>query len=152
MSFYRAALTSPTPARKAFDYLADFGNVAQWDPGVVAATPLDGLVVKVGSRFAVTARFAGRNVPLTYRVIEYEAQGQGPYKIRLLAETADFVSDDTILVSSAGAGCQVVYDAELRFKGVRRLFDPIAQRIFNVIGKRAEQGLGTELARLGSGV
>jgi hypothetical protein len=59
----------------------------------------------------------------------------------LEANTADFRSYDVITVTPTANGCEVVYDADLALKGLRRPFDPLLRLAFTVIGARAKAGL-----------
>ena len=72
MAHYRASVHTPRPAEEAFAYLADFSNVADWDPGVVSVHRVDEGPLAIGSAFEVVARFLGRDVPLTYRIVQLD--------------------------------------------------------------------------------
>ena len=63
----------------------------------------------------------------------------------LEARKPGFVSRDTITFEPAAVGSTVNYDALLELAGVRRLFDPLLQRIFNGVGRRATAGLQAAL-------
>ncbi len=70
-------------------------------------------------RSPLVARFAGRDVELTYTIVAFEP----PARVVLEARRG-FVSRDTITVAAAGGGSLVRYDAVLTFSGVGRLFEP----------------------------
>ena len=70
MARYVATADSPRPRAEVFDYLKDFSNAAEWDPGVAEARRLDGGEIRVGSEFLLVTEFLGRRTPLTYRVAE----------------------------------------------------------------------------------
>ena len=42
MAHYRTTVNSPAGADTAYDYLADFASVAQWDPTVSSASLISG--------------------------------------------------------------------------------------------------------------
>jgi hypothetical protein len=105
------------------------------------ARPVGEVPLGIGSAFELVARFAGRDVPLRYEVVEYDP----PRRVVLEARRPGFVSRDTITVEPAGNGSTVHYDATLVFGGIGRLFDPIMQRIFNRVGVRATLGMQTAL-------
>ena len=93
--------------------MADFSNARFWDPSVSRARREDDGPVGLGSAFALVARFAGRDVPLTYAIVAYEP----PVKVVLEARRG-FVSRDTITVEeAAGGGSLVHYDGVLAFSG-----------------------------------
>ena len=57
----RIATTLPIEA--AFDYVADFANSQQWDPGTTSSRRMDAGPVGVGARYALTVRMGGRVGP-----------------------------------------------------------------------------------------
>ena len=121
--------------------MADFSNARFWDPSVSEAQREGDGPVGLGSTFALVARFAGRDVPLTYTIVTFEP----PARVVLEARRG-FVSRDTITVEAgAGGGSVVHYDAVLSFTGIGRLFDPLMQRVFDRVGARAAAGIETAL-------
>ena len=141
MAHYVTTVESSVPQAGAFAYLADFANARLWDPSVSEARHVGERPIGIGSAFDLVARFGGRDVPLRYEIVEYDA----PRRVVLEARRPGFVSRDTITVESAGNGSVVHYDATLAFGGLGRLFDPIMQRIFNRVGARATLGMQTAL-------
>jgi hypothetical protein len=97
--------------------------------------------IGLGSAFDLVARFGGRDVPLRYEIVEYDA----PRRVVLEARRPGFISRDAITVESVVNGSVVNYDATLAFGGAGRLFDPVMQRIFNRVGARATLGMQTAL-------
>lgn len=146
MARFSTTLTTAAPAAAAFDYLADFSTVAEWDPGVSSARRSDGGPLGIGSTFEVVAEFGPRRIPLTYVIKEWH---QG-HRVVLRAEHPEFTSLDTITVAPDGGGSAVTYDAILTLNGFRRFADPLLQAAFLVVGKRAEDGLRKALTRIGA--
>jgi hypothetical protein len=138
---YVTAVGSVLPQTDAFAYMADFSNARLWDPSVSEARRVGDEPVGLGSAFDLVARFAGRDVPLRYEIVDYDA----PRRVVLEARRPGFVSRDAITVEPAGAGSVVHYDATLAFRGLGRLADPIMQRIFDRVGARATRGMQTAL-------
>jgi hypothetical protein len=141
MARYVTRIDSTLSPADAFAYLADFANARLWDPSVSAATRTSEDAVALGSTFHLVSRFAGRDVPLLYTIVAYEPA----QRVVLEARKPGFVSRDTITFEPAAAGSVVNYDALLELAGVRRLFDPLLQRIFNGVGARATGGLQAAL-------
>jgi hypothetical protein len=141
MARYVTAIRSQLPPAEAFAYMADFANARVWDPSVSRAQREGDGPVGLGSSFDLVARFAGRDVPLTYTIVEFEP----PTRVVLEARRG-FVSRDTITVEgAAGGGSTVHYDALLSFTGIGRLFDPLMQRVFDRVGARAAAGIAAAL-------
>ena len=141
MARYVTKVSSSLPAAEAFAYMADFANARLWDPSVSEARRVGEAPIGLGSAFDLVARFGGRDVPLRYEIVEYDA----PRRVVLEARRPRFVSRDTIEVEPAGDGSIVHYDATLAFGGLGRLLDPIMQRVFNRVGARATLGMQTAL-------
>ena len=137
MARFVTTLESSLSTQEAFDLLANFESVADWDPGVSAAERLDTGELRVGSAFQVVATFGPRRLPLTYVVREL-VPGD---RVVLQAVTNEFTSHDVITVGSGPLGSIVTYDATLTLHGWRRPAAPILNTAFAVIGKRAEAGL-----------
>jgi len=141
MARYVTRIESRLSPEDAFAYMADFANARVWDPSVSAATRTSDGPVALGSTFHLVSRFAGRDVPLDYTIVGYEPA----QRVVLEARKPGFVSRDTITLEPAGTGSVVNYDALLELAGVRRLFDPLLQRLFNGIGGRATEGMQAAL-------
>ena len=138
---YRTSVTTPRPPEDAFGYMAAFENVAEWDPGVLHAEPLDSGPPHVGSRVRVVVSSAGRRLPLEYRVTECDP----PHRVLLVAETSTIRSVDEITVEPLGGGSSVTYDANLELLGLLRIFNPVLALVFNRVGDRAAAGLRRKL-------
>lgn len=141
MARYLTRIESGLSPADAFAYMADFANARVWDPSVSAATRTSEGPVALGSTFHLVSRFAGRDVPLLYTIVAFEPA----QRVVLEARKPGFVSRDTITFAPADAGSIVSYDALLELAGARRLFDPVLQRIFNGVGRRATAGLQAAL-------
>jgi hypothetical protein len=141
MARYATAIPSRLPPADALAFMADFSNARLWDPSVSKAQRKGDGPVGLGSEFEVVARFAGRDVPLTYSIVAYEPPGRLELEAR-----RGVISHDTITVEPAeGGGSIVHYDATLVLSGFGRLFDPLMQVVFNRVGAKAKAGLQTAL-------
>lgn len=136
MARYIGTVTSAKPIEEVFDYLADFSNVSQWDPSAVEARALNGARAERGARYAVTSRFLGREVPLTYETVEIDRPG----RVKLLGENESVVSvDEMTFRKLSDGGTEVTYDADLRLKGARNLLDPVFGLFFRRLCERARR-------------
>jgi hypothetical protein len=135
---FRTTVESTMPPEAAFDYLAEFSNAREWDPGVVEATNVTGHPVGLGSRFRLVSRFLGRSVPLEYRVTAFDR----PSRVVLTAAEEKVRSVDEIRFVPTERGTRVTYDADLRVTTpLGRLLDPLLAVVFRRIGTRAAAGL-----------
>ena len=138
---YETQVGSTLPPAETFAYMADFANARQWDPSVSAAKRIGDAPSGIRSTFDLVARFGGRDVPLRYEIVEYDA----PRRVVLEAVRPGFTSRDVITVEPAGNGSVIRYEATLAFRGLGRLLDPVMQRLFNRVGARASVGMYTVL-------
>ncbi|MGI8632283.1 MAG: SRPBCC family protein [Solirubrobacterales bacterium] len=122
---------------QAFDYLADFATVAEWDPGIERATRLTSQPIGVGSRFLVVASVLGRELELTYTITEYER----PIRVVLEADERLVSSVDEITFRADGEQTVVTYDANLRLWGPLKLYDPGLRLAFSRVGSQAADGM-----------
>ncbi|MDJ0868605.1 MAG: SRPBCC family protein [Myxococcota bacterium] len=137
MARFVDAIDLPLDPQTAFDYLADFSNTADWDPGVAAAERLDAGPLGPGSQFAVTVEFLGRRIPFVYEIAEWEP----PQRLVLRGEGGAVVSIDEIGVAPRGDGCRVTYEARVELKGIARVADPLLGLLFQRVGAVAARGL-----------
>lgn len=122
----------------AFAYVANFANVAQWDPGVVSSEKTTEGVIGVGTAFHVVARFLGAAVPMDYRITEWDP----PNRVELYGRAATVDAIDRITFESDGdGGTHIRYEAEFTFRVGRRLADRVMRRVFEHVGDKAMAGL-----------
>jgi len=143
MARYAAAVQTAESIEKVFAYLSDFSTNEEWDPGTTSARRLDDGPITTGSKFALTARFLGRESDLVYEIAEIDV----PRRIVLRGENATVISTDEMTFEPlAGGETRVSYDAELSLKGPLRLFDPLLAIAFRRVGDRALDGMRATLA------
>ena len=144
MARYVASVETDWPREEAFDYLADFASIADWDPSVTGARRLTDDPLAVGARFEVDFTMLGREMPLTYETTELEA----PLRVTLRAETPTAVSVDTMTFDlRPGGGTIVTYDADVSLKGPLRAFELPFRLLFRRLGDRAREGLRRRLSQ-----
>jgi hypothetical protein len=151
MARYRAEIDTGLSRERAFEYLSDFANVKEWDPGVVDARRLTDASTAEGSpateaqeRYEVTVSMAGRPVTLPYRTVEKV----WPERIVLRAQTRWLLSEDRISFSSEQGRTRILYEAEVRPLGPLALLEPLLARGLRRAGDRARDGLRRRLAEI----
>jgi carbon monoxide dehydrogenase subunit G len=138
MARYSTTMQSQKSREEAFEYLSDFANAAEWDPGVVSGKNLTGRPIGPGSQFQLMCRYFGRQFPLEYRIIAFEV----PSRVVFEAERGSMSSVDEIRFVTVDEGTSVTYEANLRLTGMLgRLMDPVLALAFRRIGERAAVGL-----------
>ena len=142
MARYRGTVASPYPAADIWSYLADLRSVSEWDPSVEDVRITSGDPGMVGTRYELEVSFLGRGLSLPYVTVAVDP----PTRLVFAAETESIsVRDEAQIRPLATGGSSVVWDAELRLNGARRLFDPVLRLAFNRLGARAERGLRQRL-------
>lgn len=126
------------PLAEVFAYVAEFSTVAEWDPGVAASHRLTDGELSVGTRFAVTATFRNRTIPLEYEMIRL-VENQ---LVVLEVTSRRFDAVDTIKFSELdGNRTEVDYTAEFKLKGAMRVLEPFLSGTFDELGRAALDGL-----------
>lgn len=153
MARYTTTVTSPASPAAAYDYLADFRSIIDWDPSVTSAQLLDGTAGEEGSRYRVALGVGPLAYPLEYvTVAATRPDGDGGGEVQLRAENAHVVSHDTITFAPDGAGgTAITYDAQLLPKGIRRYADPVFSLMIGFFGTRARGSLQKAVAALPAG-
>lgn len=142
MARYVGTVPTDWGVARVFDYMADFSSVQEWDPGAVRASVLEGAPGSLGTKFEVMFKISGVTQRLVYETLE----ATRPEKIVLRAETATFISLDTITITRSGEGSLLTYDADVRLRGPLRLGDPLLAIGFNKVADKAAAGLRERLA------
>lgn len=112
--------------------MADFTNVAAWDPTVTGAVALDGGPAREGQRFRVDVRMGPTTTSMTYRLLVFDPPR------RLVAEGVGGVvrALDDVRVEPTADGCRVVWRADLSLRGplalTERLWRPALARFADV--------------------
>lgn len=127
------------------DYLKDFSNAEEWDPGTESCTRNDAGPVAVGSTWHNTSKIAGVSTELTYTLEKLTDD-----TIVLVGRNDTATSTDTITVvpTPEGTGSRVTYEAHIEMQGAAKLADPIMKVVFEKIGNDTEDDMTTVLNRL----
>jgi carbon monoxide dehydrogenase subunit G len=129
------------PPDAAFDYIADFANAAEWDPGTERSERVDPGPVGVGARYRLDVRIGSRVAPMEYRITAFE-----PSRRVVLEGTGSGVSAvDEIRFAPAGHGTRIDYTADIRLGGLLRLVQPFLGRAFERVGRDAATGMRKSL-------
>jgi carbon monoxide dehydrogenase subunit G len=112
--------TVPGRVESVFDYLSDFTNTNQWDPGTVQTrrTSGDG---GVGTIYANTSEFMGKKSELTYETTELER----PHRLQFRGHNDKVHTADTMTFQPAGEQTEVHYRADFDFGLALNLVAPL---------------------------
>ncbi len=98
----------------------------------------------VGTTYANTSSFMGRETELTYEVVEHQPDS----RFALRGENKSVVAHDSMEIGPLGDGSTVTYTADFTFKGLGKLVAPLLAPALKKLGDEAEQGLREALAKL----
>ena len=143
MTTLNERIETELPLQDAFDFIADFSNAAQWDPGVASAVRLDAGPIREGTRVRLGVRMAGRVVPMEYVVTTW----QPPHRVVLCGQGSGVVAVDDIRFQATPTGTRIDYTADIRLRGLLRLAAPFAGGAFARIARDARDGMQRALDR-----
>lgn len=129
----RTFAVDPAPSL-VIDYLKDFSNAEEWDPGTVSCTRQGIGPIEVGTTFHNVSKIAGVETELTYELTELTAGS-----VVLEGENDSATSVDTITVVPHGTGSEVTYTAVIEAKGIGKLAEPLMKLVFERVGTKTEQ-------------
>ncbi len=131
-------ISVPGDQETVFDYIADFSNAAEWDPGVVAGKRHDDGSTGVGAKFDITVDFKGRKMETVYELTEYDR----PNRVVFVGGTGSFQSTDEISVTPSTDGhLRIDYVAVFEMSGIISLAEPLLKGSFNRLADDAVAGL-----------
>ena len=135
MTTVERTFTVQLPPDEVLEYLKDFANAEQWDPGTVKCTQTSDGPVQVGTSWHNTSKIAGITTELTYTLVDLSAE-----QIVFRGVNDSATSTDTISVRRAGAGSEITYHAEIDISGViGKLAAPATKLLFEKLGHDTER-------------
>ncbi|MBX3129050.1 MAG: SDR family NAD(P)-dependent oxidoreductase [Polyangiaceae bacterium] len=129
------------PLAECFAFAADFAHIASWDPGVARSDRLDDGGPGVGSRYRVHVRFAGRSVPMSYVIEEW----QPPRRVVLRGTSESVRALDEIRFEPSATGTRIDYRANIELTGAVGLLSPLLASTLQRVGDDALAGLSAAL-------
>lgn len=124
-------------------YLTDFANAEAWDPGTKSCVRSDGGPVQVGSVWKNISEFRGKETELTYTLTRRE-----PGHLTFEGDNKTAHSVDDIVVRTAGGTTEITYTADITFKGVVKLAEPLLRGTFKKLGDDTVVQMTKTLAEL----
>ena len=127
-----------------FDYLSNFENTNEWDPGTISTVRTEG-DGGLGTIYANRSEFAGRTVDLTYETIGFDR----PTFFSARGTNKQSTATDSMTFTRDGDRTQIHYRADFQFHGIVKLFapfvvkrklDPLADETVEDIRKVLESG------------
>lgn len=112
--------TVDRPIDEVFDYLSDFENTTEWDPGTLDTRRVSG-DGGLGTTYTNRSQFMGREVELDYTTIGFDR----PTFFSCQGTNATATATDTMTFTRDGERTQIHYRADFSFRGVVKLIAPL---------------------------
>ena len=131
----RTFTVSPPPS-VVLDYLKDFTNAEEWDPGTEKCTRNGAGPIEVGTTFHNVSKIAGVSTELTYTLEKLTDD-----TLVLVGRNETATSTDTITVRPHGQGSEVTYEAVIEMSGAAKLAAPLVKLVFEKVGNDTEDDM-----------
>jgi carbon monoxide dehydrogenase subunit G len=135
--------TVTPPPGTVIDYLKDFSNAEEWDPGTRTCTRADSGPVTRGSTWRNVSNIFGVTAELTYVL-----QKLTPDTLVFVGTNRSSTSTDTITVAAEGTGSKLAYRSDVQMKGWAKLLNPVMKVAFERLADDTERQLASVLNRL----
>lgn len=132
-SVTRSFTVRPAPAT-VIDYLKDFANAEEWDPGTESCTRIGDGPVAVGARWHNVSKIAGVTTELEYELTELTDS-----RVVLVGRNDSATSTDSITVQPSGEGSEITYHADLDMHGLANLAAPAMKLLFEKLADDTEE-------------
>jgi len=129
------------PQGDVFEYTADFDNIEDWDPGVVASSRRGEGPIGVGTSFDLDVRFGRSIIPMVYEITEFEPST----RVVLVGKGKTLDAVDEIRFRTEEGETVIDYTADLTFHNWIRYADPLLSPFLKGVGRRAVDGLVSAL-------
>lgn len=138
----REMIEVPRPIDEVFAYTSNFGNAAQWDPGVADSSKVSAGPIGIGTAFELRVRFGARSIPMTYVVRECDP----PTRVLLEGKGDSVHALDDIAFAATPRGTRITYTADISLLGALRVVEPLLKGALDSVGKKAVGGLRAALS------
>jgi len=119
------------PVDVVVDYLKDFANAEEWDPGTKSCTQQTPGPVVVGTTWHNVSVVKGKETELAYRLASLDGG-----HIVFVGENKTATSTDDITVTPAAEGSSITYHAQIEFHGIAKLATPFLRSEFEGLGDK----------------
>ena len=136
-------VTVPASMEQVQEYLKDFSNAEQWDPGTLQCVRCDEGPVRVGSEWINTSSFMGRTAVLRYRLVVLERN-----QLVFRGANDKAKSEDDMVFEPVSLGTRITYNARITFGGVVKLAAPLLRRPFERLADNVAERMTEVLSEL----
>ena len=136
--------TVDSPKREVFEYLRDFANAEEWDPGTVSCTRIGTGPVGLGTTWHNVSKVLGKETELTYELTRQE-----PEHLQFTGKNKTATSTDDITLADGDTlgTTTITYDATIELHGPAALASPVMKVAFEKLGNETEDSLKRVFSR-----
>jgi dehydrogenase/reductase SDR family member 12 len=138
----RETIEVARPIDEVFAYVSNFGNAAQWDPGVAESLKAGPGPIGVGTVFELRVRFGPRSIPMQYAIREFDR----PRRVLLEGKSDSVHALDDIGFVATPRGTRITYTADISLLGASRIVEPLLKGALDRVGRNAVRGLEAALS------
>ena len=138
----RETIEVARPIDEVFAYVSNFGNAAQWDPGVAESRKAGAGPIGVGTAFKLRVRFGPRSIPMEYAIREFDP----PRRVLLEGKSDSVHALDDIGFVATPRGTRITYTADISLLGAFSIVEPLLKGVLDGVGKKAVRGLHAALS------
>jgi carbon monoxide dehydrogenase subunit G len=131
------------PPHQVIDYLKDFANAVEWDPGTQQCTRNDSGPIGEGASWHNVSKIAGVTAELTYTL-----ETLSDSNLVFVGENKSSTSTENIYVDAADKGSVITYRNDLEMRGPIALLNPLLKLYFEKLANDTEKQLTSVLNRL----
>ncbi|MGA8053359.1 MAG: SDR family NAD(P)-dependent oxidoreductase [Burkholderiales bacterium] len=138
----RETIEVARPIDEVFAYVSNFGNAAQWDPGVAESRKASSGPIGLGTAFKLRVRFGPRSIPMEYAIREFNR----PRRVLLEGKSDSVHALDDIGFAATPRGTRITYTADISLLGAFSVVEPLLKGALDRVGKNAVRGLQSALS------
>ena len=121
----RETIEVARPIDEVFAYVSNFGNAAQWDPGVAESRKAGAGPIGVGTAFKLRVRFGPRSIPMEYAIREFDR----PRRVLLEGKSDSVHALDDIGFVATPRGTRITYTADISLLGAFGIVEPLLKGV-----------------------
>ena len=125
------------------EYLKDFANAVEWDPGTQQCTRIDGGAIAEGAKWHNVSKIYGFTAELTYTL-----ETLSDSNIVFVGKNKGSTSVENIYIDAANTGSVITYRNDLEMHGPLALLSPVLKLAFEKLANETEKQMTTVLNRL----
>ena len=131
------------PPRVVVEYLKDFSNAVEWDPGTQQCTRIDDGAIGEGASWHNVSKIYGFTAELTYTL-----EALSDSNVVFVGKNKGSTSVEKIYIDAANTGSVITYRNELEMHGALSLLNPVLKLAFEKLANETEKQLTSVLNRL----